>query len=87
MHIISMCTTSLNNLFIYLIKGDLMYVNFGTIDDFMFLNRTLNLDTSGKICIARYGRIFRGDKGQSGDFLHDSTNKNCFCRKARCFNV
>ena len=50
-------------LLIYYFQGDLVYVNYGTIDDFMYLNRTLGLDVSGKICISRYGMIYRGDKG------------------------
>ena len=44
-------------------QGDLVYVNYATVEDFMELNRTLNIDTNGKICIAKYGKIFRGDKG------------------------
>ena len=41
-----------------------MYVNYGRIDDFLYLtNGTfLKLDLSKYICIARYGGLFRGDK-------------------------
>ena len=41
-----------------------MYVNYGRIDDFLYLtNGTfLKLNLSKYICIARYGGIFRGDK-------------------------
>ena len=41
-----------------------MYVNYGRIDDFLYLtNGTfLKLDLSKYICIARYGGIYRGDK-------------------------
>jgi len=42
----------------------MVYVNFAQIEDFMFLNRTLQIETRGKICIGKYGRIFRGDKGR-----------------------
>ncbi len=41
-----------------------MYVNYGRIQDFMYLTNgtVLKLDLSKYICIARYGAIFRGDK-------------------------
>lgn len=39
-----------------------MYVNYGRLEDFLYLNRTLNLSLEGHVCIARYGEIFRGDK-------------------------
>uniref|UniRef100_H2Z2R7 glutamate carboxypeptidase II n=1 Tax=Ciona savignyi TaxID=51511 RepID=H2Z2R7_CIOSA len=45
-------------------EADLVYVNYGTIDDFIYLNRTLSISTQNRICIARYGRIFRGDKAK-----------------------
>jgi len=41
-----------------------VYVNYARIEDFMKLNRTLEINTIDKICIARYGKIFRGDKGE-----------------------
>ena len=37
-------------------------MNYGRIEDFKWLKETKNLELSGKICIARYGKIFRGDK-------------------------
>lgn len=43
-------------------QGPLVYVNYGRLEDFLYLNRTLNLSLEGHICIARYGEIFRGDK-------------------------
>ncbi len=43
-------------------QGELIYVNYGTIEDFQKLDEELNIDVTGKICIARYGKIFRGDK-------------------------
>jgi len=45
-----------------LIQGLLVYVNYGTIDDFLYLTENLSLVLDGYICIARYGNIFRGDK-------------------------
>ncbi|KAL3881662.1 hypothetical protein ACJMK2_028072 [Sinanodonta woodiana] len=42
-------------------EGDLVYVNYGRIEDFMYLNN-LSIDITNKIVIARYGKIFRGDK-------------------------
>ena len=41
-----------------------MYVNYGRIEDFFYLQNNLSLDLSQYICIARYGAIFRGDKVQ-----------------------
>ncbi len=43
-------------------QGDLVYVNYGRIDDFIWLTETKGINVTGKICIARYGKIFRGDK-------------------------
>ena len=39
-----------------------MYVNYGRKEDFDFLTKTKNMDLTGKIGIARYGKIYRGDK-------------------------
>ena len=39
-----------------------MYVNYGRVEDFHKLERELNISVIGKICIARYGKIFRGTK-------------------------
>jgi len=63
-------------------QGDLLYVNFGTIEDFIYLNRTLQIDIEGKICISRYGSIFRGDKGimticKWCEMLECQSNKLC----------
>ena len=46
----------------FIIKGDLLYVNYGRIEDFTWLKEEKNMNFTGKICIARYGKIFRGDK-------------------------
>ena len=42
--------------------GKLVYVNYATIDDFLYLTTNLSLNLTGRICISRYGDIFRGDK-------------------------
>ena len=42
--------------------GRLVYVNYATIDDFLYLTTNLSLNLTGRICISRYGAIFRGDK-------------------------
>ena len=42
--------------------GRLAYVNYATIDDFLYLTTNLSLNLTGRICIARYGAIYRGDK-------------------------
>ncbi|KAL3865081.1 hypothetical protein ACJMK2_006712 [Sinanodonta woodiana] len=43
------------------VKGDLVYVNYGRAEDFERLNEA-GINVSGKIAIARYGKIFRGNK-------------------------
>ncbi|KAL3881667.1 hypothetical protein ACJMK2_028077 [Sinanodonta woodiana] len=45
-----------------IVQGDLVYVNYGQIEDFMFLKNNLSINFTNKIVIARYGKIFRGDK-------------------------
>lgn len=43
------------------IYGDLVYVNYGRVEDYETLEKQ-NINISGKIAFARYGKIFRGDK-------------------------
>uniref|UniRef100_A0A6I8S4C2 Glutamate carboxypeptidase 2 n=1 Tax=Xenopus tropicalis TaxID=8364 RepID=A0A6I8S4C2_XENTR len=43
-------------------EGELVYVNYGRTEDFHYLERNLNISCHGKIVIARYGKIFRGNK-------------------------
>ncbi|XP_051965869.1 N-acetylated-alpha-linked acidic dipeptidase 2 [Xyrauchen texanus] len=43
-------------------EGDLVYVNYGRTEDFFKLERELGINCTGKIVIARYGKIFRGNK-------------------------
>jgi energy-converting hydrogenase Eha subunit C len=42
-------------------KCQLVYVNYGMVEDFAELEM-LNVTVAGKICIVRYGKIFRGNK-------------------------
>uniref|UniRef100_A0A4W3IN96 Glutamate carboxypeptidase 2 n=1 Tax=Callorhinchus milii TaxID=7868 RepID=A0A4W3IN96_CALMI len=42
--------------------GDLVYVNYARTQDFFQLERELDINCTGKIVIARYGKIFRGNK-------------------------
>lgn len=44
------------------LQGDLVYVNYGTVEDFMYVTTNLSFNLTGTIVIARYGKIFRGDK-------------------------
>ncbi|KAI8490332.1 hypothetical protein Bbelb_320700 [Branchiostoma belcheri] len=46
------------------VQGDLVYVNFARAEDFQTLVQDLGVDVTGKICIARYGKIFRGNKAK-----------------------
>ena len=41
--------------------GELVYVNYGRIEDFQELDK-LGVSVSGKIAIMRYGKVFRGSK-------------------------
>lgn len=43
-------------------EGDLVYVNYARTEDFFFLQRNMSINCTGKIVIARYGKIFRGNK-------------------------
>ncbi|XP_064025882.1 N-acetylated-alpha-linked acidic dipeptidase 2-like isoform X3 [Pogoniulus pusillus] len=43
-------------------EADLVYVNYGRTEDFFKLERDMGINCTGKIVIARYGKIFRGNK-------------------------
>uniref|UniRef100_A0A8I6ABM7 glutamate carboxypeptidase II n=1 Tax=Rattus norvegicus TaxID=10116 RepID=A0A8I6ABM7_RAT len=43
-------------------EGDLVYVNYARTEDFFKLERVMKINCSGKIVIARYGQVFRGNK-------------------------
>src|SRR5665213_2891596 len=43
------------------VKGDIVYVNYGLIEDYAQLD-SLGISVKGKIVVARYGRSFRGIK-------------------------
>ncbi|XP_021058996.1 putative N-acetylated-alpha-linked acidic dipeptidase [Mus pahari] len=42
-------------------EGDLVYVNYARTEDFFKLEREMKINCSGKIVIARYGKVFRGN--------------------------
>ena len=39
-----------------------MYVNYGRVEDYATLENVTSINVTGKIVLARYGKIFRGDK-------------------------
>lgn len=43
-----------------------MYVNYGRVEDYQWLLSNKSINVTGKIVIARYGKIFRGDKVMEG---------------------
>ncbi|XP_076313900.1 N-acetylated-alpha-linked acidic dipeptidase 2-like [Tachypleus tridentatus] len=43
------------------VTGEPVYVNYGRVEDFDELE-ALGVNVSGKICLSRYGKIFRGNK-------------------------
>jgi len=45
-------------------QGVPVYANYGTVDDFKTLKQ--HVDITGKICLVRYGIIFRGNKAENG---------------------
>ncbi|XP_069664516.1 putative N-acetylated-alpha-linked acidic dipeptidase [Haliaeetus albicilla] len=48
-------------------EGELVYVNYGRIEDFFTLEREMKINCTGKIVIARYGKIFRGNKVKNAE--------------------
>lgn len=47
--------------------GEVVYVNYGTKEDFDLISNVTGdfyVNVTGKICIVRYGQIFRGNKAQ-----------------------
>ena len=40
----------------------MVYVNYGRVEDFRWLAQNTDINITGKIVLARYGKIFRGDK-------------------------
>uniref|UniRef100_A0A8D0GME5 Glutamate carboxypeptidase 2 n=1 Tax=Sphenodon punctatus TaxID=8508 RepID=A0A8D0GME5_SPHPU len=47
--------------------GDLVYVNYGRTEDFMKLEREMGISCKGTIVLARYGKIFRGNKVKNAE--------------------
>ncbi|XP_046364744.2 N-acetylated-alpha-linked acidic dipeptidase 2-like [Haliotis rufescens] len=47
-----------------LVEGDMVYVNYGRVEDFDWLEKNVSMNVTGKIVIVRYGKIFRGSKVQ-----------------------
>ncbi|ELU12569.1 hypothetical protein CAPTEDRAFT_201615 [Capitella teleta] len=45
--------------------GQLVYVNYGRVEDFDQLVYNFSVDLTGTVAIARYGKIFRGDKASN----------------------
>ena len=64
-----------------------MYVNYARTEDFFKLERDMKINCSGKILIARYGKIFRGNKVKKKkkkqktkfSFFLFSKNKKLYC--------
>ncbi|XP_053241544.1 N-acetylated-alpha-linked acidic dipeptidase 2-like [Podarcis raffonei] len=64
--------------------ADLVYVNYGRTEDFFKLEREMGINCTGKIVIARYGKIFRGNKvknamlaGAKGIILYSDSADYC----------
>ena len=39
-----------------------MYLNYGRVEDYITFQNYTSINITGKIVLARYGKIFRGDK-------------------------
>lgn len=63
-----------------------MYVNYARIEDFFKLERDMKINCSGKIVIARYGKIFRGNKVNVISFSLSPNIKN-YVISYMCRNV
>ena len=48
------------------VKGDIIYVNYGLIEDYAKLD-SLGISVKGRIAVARYGRSFRGIKAREAE--------------------
>ncbi|KAM9019537.1 putative N-acetylated-alpha-linked acidic dipeptidase isoform 1-T1 [Ara ararauna] len=48
-------------------EGELVYANYGRTEDFFKLEREMGINCTGKIVIARYGKIFRGNKVKNAE--------------------
>ena len=57
-------------------SGELVYVNYGRVQDFKQL-KNLSVNVTGKIAIMRYGRIFRGNMVMLGFFLRSAFTAKC----------
>lgn len=48
-----------------------MYVNYGRVEDYRWLAQNTDINITGKIVLARYGKIFRGDKVSAKTIVFD----------------
>ncbi|XP_070577802.1 N-acetylated-alpha-linked acidic dipeptidase 2-like [Ptychodera flava] len=51
------------------VEGQLVYVNYARLEDFLYLERNLSVNITGKIVISRYGKIYRGDKSNHAEMF------------------
>lgn len=49
-----------------ILQLELMYVNYGWVEDYQWLVSNKSINVMGKIVIVRYGKIFCGDKVMEG---------------------
>lgn len=54
----------LNTLLITL-QEELVFANYGSYEDFEYLEGKLNISVKGRLLLVRYGKFFRGDKVQN----------------------
>lgn len=44
------------------VEGEPVYANYGRTSDFELLENEARIDLKGKVCLIRYGKIYRGNK-------------------------
>lgn len=66
-------------------EGPLVYVNYGRIEDFLYLQDNLSISLNGSVCMARYGAIFRGDKVSTApcSYISVDVTTSCFFPQAK----
>ena len=62
------------------LQGELVYVNYGRVEDYRTLEKNLSMKVDGKIALVRYGKIFRGDKVCYYNFLYINISSPCLIR-------
>lgn len=70
------------------LQTDLVYVNYGRVEDYRWLAQNTDINITGKIVLARYGKIFRGDKVSAKTIVFDKQEeKNSTCELYATYGI